>query len=90
MENYLCVIDSIAEVGNFFDGITKRSGKQIKKGLAYSLQVLLEKRKRLLSRFQRNPDNINPLIQNRLNVRTVNDELNQYDDLLKLFLYTNY
>ena len=35
-------------------------------------------------------DNINTLIQSKLNVRTVNVEFNQYDDFLKLFLYAHY
>ena len=73
IENILCSIDSNLEVGNSFDGITKRSRKQAEKGLAYSLQVLFEKRKRLLSRLERKSENINVLIQSRLNVRTVNE-----------------
>ena len=36
--------------------------------------------------MQRKYENINALIQSRLNVRTVNEELNQYEYLLKLFL----
>ena len=79
VENFLCSIDSNPEVGNSFDGITKRSRKQTKKGLAYSFQVLFEKRKRLLCRLQRNSVNMNTLIQSKLNVRTVNEEFNQYD-----------
>ena len=35
IENFLCSIDSNPEVGNFFDGVTKRSRKQTEKGLAY-------------------------------------------------------
>ena len=76
IENFLCSIDSNPEVGNSFDAITKRSRKQTKKGLAYSLQVLFEKRKRLLSRLQRNSVNMSTLIQSKLNVRTVNEEFN--------------
>ena len=90
IENFLCSMDSNPEVGNSFDGITKRSRKQTEKGLAYSLQVLFEKRKRLLSRLQRKSENINTLIQSKLNVQTVNEEFNQYDDLLKMFLDTDY
>ena len=90
IENFLFFIDSNPEVGHSFDGITKRSRKQTEKGLAYSLQVLFEKRKRLLSRLQRKSENINALIQGRLNVRKVNEEFNQYDDLLKLLLDTHY
>ena len=67
IENFLCSIDSNPEVGNSFDGITKISRKQTEKGLAYSLQVLFEKRKRLLSRLHRKPENINTLIQSKLN-----------------------
>ena len=89
IENFLCSIDSNPEVGNSFDGITKRSRKQTEKGLAYRLQALSEKRERLLSRLQRKSDNINTLIQSKLNVRTVNEEFNHYDDLLKLFLDTH-
>ena len=72
-EYILCSIDSNLEVGNSFDRITKRSRKQIEKGLTYSSQVLFEKRKKLLSRLQRKSENINALIQTRLNVRTVNE-----------------
>ena len=90
IENLLCSINSNPEVGNSFDGITKRSKKQTEKGLACSLQVLFEKRKRSLSRLQRKSENINTLIQSKLNVQTVNEEFNQYDDLLKMFLDTRY
>ena len=48
VENF---INSNRQVGNFFDGITRRSRKQTEKDVAYSLQVLFEKIKRLLSRF---------------------------------------
>ena len=61
IENFLCFIDSNPEVGNSFDRITKRSRKETEKGLAYSLQVLFEKRKRLLSRLQRKSENMNAL-----------------------------
>ena len=73
IEYILCSIDSNLEVGNSFDRITKRSRKQIEKGLTYSSQVLFEKRKKLLSRLQTKSENINALIQTRLNVRTVNE-----------------
>ena len=43
----------------------------------------------MLSRLQRKSENINTLIQSNLNVRTVNEEFNQYDDLLKMFLDTH-
>ena len=58
--------------------------------MAYSSQVLLEKRKRLLYRLQRKYENISTLIQSKLNVRIVNEELNQYEDFLKMFLDTHY
>ena len=90
IENFLSSIDSSPKVGNSFDGITKRSSKQIEKGLANNLKALFEKRKRLLSRLQRKSENVNTLIQIRLNAGTVNEEFDQYDDLLKLFLDTHY
>ena len=68
IENFLFSIDSNPEVGHSFDRITKRSRKQTEKGLAYSLQVLFEKRKRLLSRLQRKSKNISTLIQSKLNI----------------------
>ena len=58
--------------------------------MAYSLQILFKKRKRFLTRLQTIADNINALIQIKLNVRTVKEEFNQYDDLLKLFVDTGY
>ena len=58
--------------------------------MAYSFQVPLEKRKRLLYRLQGKSENISTLIQSKLNVRTVNEELNQYEDFLKMFLNTHY
>ena len=36
--------------------------------------------------LQRKSENINALIESRFNIRTGNEEFNQYDDLLKLFL----
>ena len=58
--------------------------------MAYNFKVLFEKRKRLPYRLQRKSENVNAMIQSRLNVGIVNQELNQYDDLLKLFLDTPY
>lgn len=58
--------------------------------MAYSFKVLFEERKRLPYRLQRKSENVNAMIQSRLNVGIVNQELNQYDDLLKLFLDTPY
>ena len=40
-------------------------------------------------RFQIKSENIKTLIQSRLNLRKVNEEFRQYDDLLKLFLDTH-
>ena len=40
--------------------------------------------------MQRKSEKIKALIQSRLNVRTVNEEFSQFDDLLKLFLDTHY
>ena len=54
------------------------------------MQVFIEKRKRMLSRLQKKSENINTLTQSRVNVRTVNEEFNQYNDLQKLFLDTHY
>ena len=54
------------------------------------MQILFEKRKRLVTRLQRISDNINALIRIKLNVRTVKEEFNQYHDLLKLFLDSGY
>lgn len=53
IENYLCSVDCNLDVGISFNGITRKSKKQVEKGLTYSFQVLFEKRVRLLSRFQR-------------------------------------
>ena len=58
--------------------------------MAYSFKVLFDERKRLPYRLQRKSENVNAMIQTRLNVGIVNEELNQYDDLLKLFLDTPY
>ena len=64
IESFLCFIDSTPEVGHTFDGkFTKRSRKQTEKGMAYILQVLFEKRKRLPSRFEILSENINTLIK---------------------------
>ena len=87
IDNFLCSINSNPEVGSCFDGISKRSRKQAEEAIAYSLQVPFEKIKRLLPRLQEHSlDYINTLIQSKLNVRTVNEEFNQYDHLLKMSL----
>ena len=53
IENYLCSVDSDLDDGISFNGINRRSKKQVEKGLTHSFQILFEKRTRLLSRFQR-------------------------------------
>ena len=59
--------------------LPREVGSKQNRGLVYSLQALFEKY-----------ENINTLIQSRLNVRMVNQEFNQHNDLLKLFLDTHY
>ena len=44
----------------------------------------------MLSRLQRKSENINALMQSRLNVRTINEGFKQDDNLLKFFLDTHY
>ena len=62
-----------------------RTRKQTEKGLAYSLEILFDRQKRLLLRLQRKSENIKNLMENKFNVREVSEEFKQYDDLLKLF-----
>ena len=62
-----------------------RTRTQTKKGLEYSLEILLDRRIRLLLRLQRKSEDIKNLMENKFNVRTVSEELKQYHDLLKLF-----
>ena len=64
---------------------TVRTRKKTEKGLAYSLKILFDRRKRLLLRLQRKSKNIRNLIENKFNVRAVSEEFKQYYDLLKLF-----
>ena len=78
--NYLSNADAINEAP------VVRNRKQTEKGLAYSLRILFDKRKRLLSRLERKSENINGLMEKKLNVRAISEEFKQYDDLLKLFL----
>ena len=59
--------------------------KQIEKGLAYSLEILFGRRKRLLLRLQTKSQNMKNLTKNKFNVRDVSEELKQYDNLLKVF-----
>ena len=78
--NYLSNADAINEAP------VVRNRKQTEKGLAYTLRILFDKRKRLLSRLERKSENINGLMEKKLNVRAISEEFKQYDDLLKLFL----
>ena len=64
---------------------TVRTRKQTEKGLTYSLEILFDRRKRLLLRLQRKSENIKNLMENKFNVRPVSEEFKQYYDLLKLF-----
>ena len=82
--NYLSNADAINEAP------VVRNRKQTEKGLAYSLGILFDKRKRLLSRLERKSENINGLMEKKLNVRAISEEFKQYDDLLKLFLDVHY
>ena len=64
---------------------TVRTRKQTEKGLAYSLEIFFDRRKRLLLRLQRKSENMRNLMENKFSVRAVSEEFKQYDDLLKLF-----
>ena len=77
--NYLSNPDATKDVNEV------RTRKQTEKGLAYSLEILFDRRKRLLLRLQRKSENIKILMENKFNVRAVSEEFKQYDDLLKLF-----
>ena len=81
--NYLSNADAINEAP------VVRNRKQTEKGLAYSLGILFDKRKRLLSRLERKSENIIGLME-KLNVRAISEEFKQYEDLLKLFLDVHY
>ena len=63
-----------------------RARKQTEKVLAYSLEILFDRKKRLLLKLLRKSENMKNLMENKFDVRTVSEELKQYDDLLKLFL----
>ena len=56
-----------------------RTRKQTERGLVYSLEILSDRRKRLLS------ENIKNLMESKFNVRAVSEEFKQYHNLLKLF-----
>ena len=77
--NYLSNSDATKDVNEV------RTRKQTEKGLAYSLEILFDRRKRLLLRLQRKSENIKILMKNKFNVMAVSEEFKQYDDLLKLF-----
>ena len=64
---------------------TVRTRKQTEKGLAYSLEIVFDRWKRLLLRLQRKSENIKNLMENKFIVKAVSEEFKQYDDLLKLF-----
>ena len=64
----------------------QRSRKQTEKGMQYSLDVLSDKRNRLLSKLQRKAEGIRSQMHINLNYRTVSEEFNQYHDLLRMFL----
>ena len=62
-----------------------RTRKQTENCLAYSREILFDRRKRLLLRLQRKSENIRNLMENKFNVMAVSEEFKQYDDLLNLF-----
>ena len=67
------------------ENVTKRSRKPTEKGLQYVLETLCEKRKRILSRLERKAENIRNLMSSGFYLRTVDEEFNQYQDLVKTF-----
>ena len=50
---------------------TGRTRKQTDKGLAHTLEIQFDRRKRLLFRLQRKSENINNLMESKFNVRAV-------------------
>ena len=86
IENFLCSIDSNPEVGNSFDKITKyQVGSKQKKVWPIVYRFFSIKEKGCSLDCKENL-RINTLIQSKLNVETVNEEFNQYDDLLNLLV----
>ena len=80
--NYLSNPNATKDVN---EAPTVRTRKQTEKGLAYSLEIFFDRRKRLLLRLQRKSENMRNLMENKFSVRAVSEEFKQYDDLLKLF-----
>ena len=80
--NYLSNPNATKDVN---EAPTLRTRKQTEKGLAYSLEIFFDRRKRLLLRLQRKSENMRNLMENKFSVRAVSEEFKQYDDLLKLF-----
>ena len=56
---------------------TVRTRKQTEEGLADSLEMLFDGRKKLLSILQRKSENIKNLMKNKFNVREVSEEFKQ-------------
>ena len=56
---------------------TVRTRKQTEEGLADSLEMLFDGRKKLLSILQRKSENIKNLMKNKFNVRAVSEEFKQ-------------
>ena len=67
---------------------TRRTRSLTQKGRKYQADILLEKRKRTMSRMQRDAKGIDDLIYSAGNQVAVREELDQYSDLFKLI--TNY
>ena len=56
---------------------TVRTRKQTEEGLADSLEMLFDGRKKLLSILQRKSENVKNLMKNKFNVRAVSEEFKQ-------------
>ena len=56
---------------------TVRTRKQTEEGLADSLEMLFDGRKKLLSILQRKSENIKNLMKNKFNVRAISEEFKQ-------------
>ena len=72
--NYLSNPDATKDATEVSAVLTR---KQTVKGLAYSLKVLSDRRKRLLLRLKRKSENIKNLMENKFNIRIVSDKLKQ-------------
>ena len=85
-KNYLSNPDASEDVNEI---TTVRTREQTEKWLTYSLDILFDRRRRLLKlllRLQRKSKNIRNLMKKKFNVRSVSEEFKQCDDFLKLFL----